>query len=297
MAFICFFPLSLFSQNCLTNGISFGSQTDIDNFTTNFPGCSIIDGDVEIMDDGSGISNLLGLSAVSEIGGSLVIDINSHLSSLCGLENLESIGGDLQISFNVSLTNLDGLSELNSIDGFVDIVNNASLISLSGLSALTSINGFLQVSNNISLPSLSGLENIDPSGISDLLLLSGDELQFCHLVNLCSYLDEGGTASIADNGKGCATAEVVEVACSLVSVADIQKDELIVFPMPTFGTIWIEGVVAGGEDYIIIDQSGEVEIVGRLSRNKSIDVSGLSAGSYFLVLAERRKVSRLVVAW
>jgi hypothetical protein len=38
----------LFSQGCLPEGIFFSSQEEIDNFQTNYPGCTEIEGDVVI---------------------------------------------------------------------------------------------------------------------------------------------------------------------------------------------------------------------------------------------------------
>ncbi len=37
-----------FTQGCLPDGISFTTQAEIDNFQTNYPGCTEIEGDVTI---------------------------------------------------------------------------------------------------------------------------------------------------------------------------------------------------------------------------------------------------------
>ena len=39
---------SLFSQGCLPEGITFTTQEQIDNFQTNYPGCTEIEGNIEI---------------------------------------------------------------------------------------------------------------------------------------------------------------------------------------------------------------------------------------------------------
>jgi len=49
-----------FSQSCLPDGIEFYSQSEIDNFQTNYPNCTEIEGDVAIT--GLDIYNLNGLS-------------------------------------------------------------------------------------------------------------------------------------------------------------------------------------------------------------------------------------------
>ena len=46
----------IFSQGCLPEGITFTTQQQIDDFQTNYPGCTEIEGDVEI--SGDDISNL-----------------------------------------------------------------------------------------------------------------------------------------------------------------------------------------------------------------------------------------------
>ena len=79
-------------STCLPEGVTFSTQTQIDNFQTNYPNCTEIEGDVLI--NGSDIINLNGLSVLTSIGGNLWIKINSSLTSLTGLEGLTSIGGD-----------------------------------------------------------------------------------------------------------------------------------------------------------------------------------------------------------
>ncbi|RLD59692.1 MAG: hypothetical protein DRJ05_06040, partial [Bacteroidetes bacterium] len=88
------------SQPCLPDGIEFTTQAQIDNFQTNYPNCTEIEGDVTIA--GDDITNLNGLSVLTSIGGALTINgdmgvTNSNLTSLTGLDNLTSIGGDLKI--------------------------------------------------------------------------------------------------------------------------------------------------------------------------------------------------------
>jgi hypothetical protein len=78
-----------FSQGCLPDGILFSSQAAIDNFQTNYPDCTEIQGNVAI--DGEDITNLNGLNGIISIGGQLRIENNPLLIDLTGLENLTSI--------------------------------------------------------------------------------------------------------------------------------------------------------------------------------------------------------------
>ena len=110
-----------FSQGCLPDGILFSMQESIDNFQTNFPGCTEIEGDVTIC--GSKITNLNGLDVITAFGGDLIIN-NCNLTSLSGLHNLTSIRGNFEIKWNSYLTSLTGLHNLTSINGHLNIQFN-----------------------------------------------------------------------------------------------------------------------------------------------------------------------------
>jgi len=126
LAALGLFYANAFTQGCLPQGITFTNQAQIDNFQTNYPGCTEIEGDVTI--NGSNITNLNGLSVVTHIGGDLDISYNSALTSLTGLESLTSIGGYLRIWDNNVLTSLTGLEnvEANTITDLY-IYKNPSL--------------------------------------------------------------------------------------------------------------------------------------------------------------------------
>ncbi len=115
--------------HCLFEGITFSTQEQIDDFQTNYPGCSKIEGDVEI--NGDNITNMNGLDSLISINGDLFIGINYYpyngnplLSNLSGLENVTNIGGDLMLKSNVALNNLSGLVGLTSIGGGLTVENN-----------------------------------------------------------------------------------------------------------------------------------------------------------------------------
>ena len=178
--------INLISQPCLPEGITFTTQAQIDSFQINYPGCTEIEGDVEIYGDyitnlnglnvltsiggylwiGSywtggmpNLASLSGLDNLSSIGGDLWIVQNNNLSNFLGLGNLAIIGGELYISENEALSSLIGLEGLTAIE-VIRISENATLTSLTGLENLTSIGGVLGISNNPSLASLTSLENL-----------------------------------------------------------------------------------------------------------------------------------------
>ena len=156
------------AQPCLPNGIDFSSQSMIDDFQINHPGCSIIEGDVMI--SGIDITNLNGLNEITEIQGSLSILANFNLNNISGLTNLSIIGGYFKFRSNNILINMQGLNNLSSVSGYVEIEDNDNLSTLQGLENLTYIGGDFIVFFNDHLLNLEGINNL--SFIGERLLIS-----------------------------------------------------------------------------------------------------------------------------
>ncbi len=168
---LLFIQLTAYSQPCLPEGITFTTQEEIDNFQTNYPNCTEIEGDVTI--SGDNITNLMGLNVITFFQGDLLIKYNESITSLTGLDNVSNIGGDLLFKRMNALTNLSGLENLTAIDGSLIIGapysggpygNGTSLVNLSGLDNLIFIGGHLEVIDNYALISLSGLINLTSIG-------------------------------------------------------------------------------------------------------------------------------------
>jgi len=165
---LIFCQITASSQPCLPDGIEFTTQAQIDNFQTNYPTCTEIEGDVRII--GDDISNLNGLSVLTSIWGNLYIGQwlsqgNPVLTSLTGLDNVTSIGGDVRIWSNEALTSLSGLGNVTFIGGDLSILHNHfALTSLTGLDNVTSIWRSLLIESNFALTSLTGLDNVTSIG-------------------------------------------------------------------------------------------------------------------------------------
>ena len=174
---------SLTAQSCLEDGITFTTQTQIDSFPINYPGCTEIEGFVRIY--GNDITNLNSLLKVSSINGNLSIGFegggNPVLDNLNGLQNLTSIGGGLLVNSNDSLENLSGLKNLTSLGRDLSITYNNNLVSLQDLTGLTEIPLGFYFFGNLALKDLDGLNNITSIGddvyiqLSKLTELSGFE--------------------------------------------------------------------------------------------------------------------------
>ena len=198
IAFISIFVSTLtISQGCLPEGIAFTTQEQIDNFQTNYPGCTEIEGDVMIK--GDDIVNLNGLNVLTLIAGDLKIGFSSGnelLTNLIGLEGIIFVGGDLKIYNNPVLTSLTGLNSLVTIDGRLDIQLNVLLSDLEGLEALKSVGGVLHIKSNSELINLNGLNSLDSIG-GNLQII-----HFNNLVNLSglnSLISIGGHLLIEGN--------------------------------------------------------------------------------------------------
>ena len=81
------------AQNCIPIAIVFTTQAQVDAFPTDYPGCTIIDGNVGIT--GNNITNIDSLIQITKINGSLQILNADGLNNLDGFENLTHILGSL----------------------------------------------------------------------------------------------------------------------------------------------------------------------------------------------------------
>lgn len=211
------FTPHIFSQPCLPEGITFTTQAQIDNFQTNYPNCTEIEGSVEIGTFfGEGISNLNGLNVLTSIGGYLEIARNEALISLTGLGNITSIGGDLRLIDNDVLESLTGLENLIYISGDLKIEHNDIMSSLSGLDNLTSIGGYIEICRNATLISLTGIDNIEAGSITDLTIGNNSSLMDCEINSICDYLSApNGIVSIHNNASGCNSPGEIAIECGI----------------------------------------------------------------------------------
>lgn len=178
------------SQSCLPEGIIFETQAQVDSFQDNYPGCTEIEGFLDI--SGSDITDLSNLTVITHVGANFVIEFNDSLTSLTGLEGINSIGGDLVI------------------------VQNPVLSNLTGLGSLTSIGGYLKISGNNSLISLAGLDNIESGTIEDLIIFYNSSLSVCDVQSICEYIASPvGVISIIDNASGCNSLLELANACNI----------------------------------------------------------------------------------
>jgi hypothetical protein len=286
------------SQTCLPQGVTFSMQTQIDNFQTNYPNCTQIEGDVFIGNYyGGDITNLNGLSVLTSIGGNLHIQYNTGMTSLAGLHNLTSIGGYLYIESYWDIPNLTGLDNLSSIGGSLFINDCIGLTSLTGLDSLKSIGGYLTIRYCNALTSLSGLENINAGSISDLSIYSNNSLNTCAAKSICDYLaSPNGTVQIYGNAPGCNTQQEVELACEVgIEEGTLFANHLNIYPNPSSISINISAATKGrlslqnlnGQDLLIQEST---------QPTTAIDISTFPDGIYIMKLTGEKtiRVGKLV---
>jgi len=145
---MAFSSILVIVQGCLPDGISFPTQSPIDNFQTIYPGSTKIEGNVTI--DGENIHNLNGFIMLSSFGGGLLINNVNSLFSLTGFDNVNFIGGYLEQWGNATLSGLTSLCNLNSIGSYLQIAGNLALASIEGLDNLIKIPGDLMNGGNCS---------------------------------------------------------------------------------------------------------------------------------------------------
>lgn len=277
-----------YSQNCLPEGITFERQGQIDSFPILFPGCTQIDGLLDIHESTAGeILNLDSLIYLTNTGSSLQIYGNTLLNDLSGLSSIITIGGNLVFEYNSQLTNLDGLESLNSINGHLDISSHPLLVDLSALSGVQSINGQLIVKNCNSLTSLVGLENIDYTTIERLEIEGCYFLSKCDVAAVCDFLTLGtNDHQITSNGNGCTYADQIISFCNGCPSNGLHfysQDQIDSFPInfpgctQIIGNVNIDDSVQG--DIQNLDSLTQLErITGQLNIQNNealLDLSGL----------------------
>lgn len=151
-------PFYLNAQTCPGAPLTLSTQAQVNNFPTNYPGCTEVG--VSITVSGNNITNLNGLSQIESITKSLFLINNSSLTSLTGLSNLSNIGVELTIDNCDALTTLNGLQSLPFIGGTLTITGNAQLNDLSALNGIGYVNGSINITQNPALTSLAGLDNV-----------------------------------------------------------------------------------------------------------------------------------------
>ena len=170
-----------FNQSCIPTAIVFTSQSQIDSFSINYSGCTVIEGSIGVL--GDNITNLNGLFQLAEIGGSVQILDAPNLIDLQGLNNLSKIGGQLRIKGG-QFSNLNGLNKLKIIGSHFMVSEIDSLEIFFGIDSLKRIGGDFDFHSGSNFNNFIGFNSLD--SVNGSLSLHGnipncigfDSLQF-----------------------------------------------------------------------------------------------------------------------
>ena len=115
--FVLFFINASFGQSCLPDGITFTTQEQVDNFTTDYPGCTEIGGTVVLSIPGNpGLIDLSGINHITKIHGTISGGSSAWpipLSPLTSLTHLDYISIVNEPGLNFS--NMPSLEYVDSI--------------------------------------------------------------------------------------------------------------------------------------------------------------------------------------
>ena len=203
---------------CLPNGITLSNQSVATNFAANYPGCTVIQGDVLL----GGAINFIGMEQVVEIQGDIRcggdgecngsngqahedfkglenvvslggIILEEHGFSFTGLESLETITGNLRLN-ECGFTNFEPLYELSQIGG--DLYSSeTNFQSFSGLNNLTTVGGDFHIDENLTLENSQFIASLNAIGGSLYL----DECESLENLNGFSGLTSIGTHLTVDD--------------------------------------------------------------------------------------------------
>lgn len=166
------------------------------------------------------LANLNGMEGVTHILNTFIAQ-NHQMTSLHGFHNL---AGD--IPYGLSVVDNENINDLSALSGIQTVlyggleVTASSLTSLSDLVNITEVGGAVRFNNNPNLTSLDGLNNtlqIDgnrPNPDENICVITDNpQLAFCSSTPLCSFLSNGGQATVFGNASGCESTTALIANC------------------------------------------------------------------------------------
>ena len=149
------------------------------------------------------------------------------------------------------------------------------------------MSGELRLENNALLTSLNGLDNIDPTSINALYLQNSDLLAGCAVPSICGFLEiNNGPAVISGNASGCNSRSEVESDCTFLTVDDIVKENIKLYPNPTTDIFTISDPYGAVIKYEIFSSTGRLILSVENSLN-NISISSYPSGLYFIKLYDK----------
>ncbi len=186
------FYSSLWALDCDPMSMALNTQAEVDGFQDTYGPCDRV---LSLYIEGADISNLDGLSELTDVGSSLYIQNNPMLGNIAGLSALTHVSRNLWIQNNDSLPGLDGLSALTTVDHLLAIFENDALTDVDGLASLTVVGGSLVIRDNALLSDLDGL-----SALTSVAGADGADQRFLHIENNPALTNLDGLSAVTNLG-------------------------------------------------------------------------------------------------
>ncbi|QXP78915.1 MULTISPECIES: T9SS type A sorting domain-containing protein [Winogradskyella] len=154
---LLFFSFNINAQ-CPTTQVNLSTQADIEAFILNYPNCSDLQSTLSIQ--GSGVSDITGLSFINSVQGNVLLYYLDNLLSLEGLQNITTISGKLDIKSLNASTDFSSLSNVTTVGGNLSINNCDSLTDMTSFSSITDVGGDFELKDNSSLVHLDDLNDV-----------------------------------------------------------------------------------------------------------------------------------------
>jgi hypothetical protein len=246
--------LSFLFIDSLCAQIYLSSQSDVDEFNTNYPSSTLNSSLFVRSDD---IINLDGLIHLDSINGFLKIE-NTSLIDLEGLGNLK----------HVRSIGIDGNALLNNIDAILNL--EGSLVGLSlKQTNFTSIPKFenlekieqISLYNNSALVDISNLGHLTFDRIS---MFYNESLSECSIASVCDHLISFQDYDFVDNAEGCNSREEIMEKCSnyeecVIGTPDIFTDfDVWDMNLPELWNGEIETITVLNSEYTNIEQATSI---------------------------------------
>lgn len=171
--FVFLFSNLSISQGCLPDGLILETQTQVDNFPSDWPGCSIIEGDLIV--EGGNIVNLDSLFSITIIEGDLQINSCYELQSVSGLSNIESVYG-IRFYQTKRLKVIDCFSKITTLSGSLILMINDSINDVSSFQNIAFVGDGFRVSGTKMLKDLSAFGSLETI-ITSFTVSSNDLIQ------------------------------------------------------------------------------------------------------------------------
>ncbi len=227
------------AQDCIPDVLILSSQQEVDDFPSNYPTCTNIEGTLIIT--ATDLTNLNGLDQIESIETELIFDNNTFTSfATVDLPFLSGDGpSDNKVTFknNAFLNDLSGLGEfMNGPFDTVVVENYAALTDMTGfdVGGIIEQNFTFRLSQNPQLSTLSGMDNLisigelQLVGNPNLIALNGLEnvtiFERLELIDNILLSNLNGISQVLGFDKGL----TISGSSSLTSLTDLQN--LILVP-------------------------------------------------------------------